>query len=130
MTYENLIGLTGAAEDSVTEENTALAVGSGSLKVLATPAMIGLVERAAAALVEKNLPPESTSVGIEMNIKHTAPSPIGMNIRAVVKIVSVDGRKIIFDVAAFDSRGEIGRGSHERFIVDKKKFQVKADSKL
>ena len=130
MTYENLIGLTGAAEDSVTEENTALAVGSGSLKVLATPAMIGLVERAAAALVEKNLPPESTSVGIEMNIKHTAPSPIGMNIRAVVKIVSVDGRKIIFDVAAFDSRGEIGRGSHERFIVDRKKFQVKADSKL
>lgn len=130
MTYENLIGLTGAAEDSVTEENTALAVGSGSLKVLATPAMICLVERAAAALVEKNLPPESTSVGIAINIKHTAPSPIGMNIRAEVKIVAIDGRKIIFDVAAFDERGEIGRGSHERFIVDRKNFQAKADAKL
>ena len=130
MTYENLIGLTGATEDSVTAENTALAVGSGSLKVLATPAMICLVERAAAALVEKNLPPESTSVGIAINIKHTAPSPIGMNIRAEVKIVAVDGRKVIFDVAAFDERGEIGRGSHERFIVDRKNFQAKADSKL
>ena len=130
MTYENLIGLTGAAEDSVTAENTALAVGSGSLKVFATPAMICLVERAAAALVEKNLPPESTSVGIAINIKHTAPSPIGMNIRAEVKIVAVDGRKVIFDVAAFDERGEIGRGSHERFIVDRKNFQAKADSKL
>ena len=130
MTYENLIGLTGTAEDFVTAENTALAVGSGSLKVLATPAMICLVERAAAALVEKNLPPESTSVGIAINIKHTAPSPIGMNIRAEVKIVAVDGRKVIFDVAAFDERGEIGRGSHERFIVDRKNFQAKADSKL
>ena len=130
MIYENLIGLTGAAEDSVTAENTALAVGSGSLKVLATPAMICLVERAAAALVEKNLPPESTSVGIAINIKHTAPSPIGMNIRAEIKIVAVDGRKVIFDVAAFDERGEIGRGSHERFIVDRKNFQTKADAKL
>lgn len=130
MTYENLIGLTGAAENSVTAENTALAVGSGSLKVLATPAMIRLVERAAAALVEKNLPPESTSVGIAINIKHTAPSPIGMNIRAEVKIVAVDGRKVIFDVAAFDERGEISRGSHERFIVDRKNFQAKADAKL
>ena len=130
MTYENLIGLTGTAADSVTAENTALAVGSGSLKVLATPAMICLVERVAAALVEKNLPPELTSVGTAINIKHVAPSPIGMNIRAEVKIVSVDGRKIIFDVAAFDELGQIGRGSHERFIVDRKKFQVKADSKL
>lgn len=130
MTYENLIGLTGAAEDSVTDDNTALAVGSGSLKVLATPAMICLIERAASALVEKNLPPESTSVGIAINIKHTAPSPIGMNIRAEVKIVAVDGRKITFDVAAFDERGEIGRGSHERFIVDRKNFQAKADAKL
>ena len=130
MSYEHLIGLTNAAEDFVTEENTALALGSGSLKVFATPAMIRLIERAAAELVEKNLPPESTSVGISLDIKHTAPTPLGMTVRADVKIISVDGRKIIFDAVAFDERGEIGRGTHERFIVDKAKFQAKADAKI
>ncbi len=130
MTYEHLRGLRNVADISVTAENTALAIGSGSLKVFATPAMIRLIERAAAELVEKNLPPESTSVGISINIKHTAPTPIGMNVRAEVEIISVDGRKIIFDVAAFDGRGEIGRGTHERFIVDREKFQSKADAKL
>lgn len=129
MTYEHLRGMRNVAEIFVTAENTALALGSGSLNVFATPAMIRLIERAAAELVEKNLPPESTSVGISINIKHTAPTPIGMSVRAEVEIISVDGRKIIFDVAAFDGRGEIGRGVHERFIVDRKKFQSKADSK-
>ena len=129
MNYQHLIGMTNAAEDFVTEENTALALKSGSLKVFATPAMICLIERAAAELVEKNLPPESTSVGISLDIKHTAPTPPGMTVRAEVKIISVDGRKIVFDAVAFDTRGEIGRGSHERFIVDRAKFQAKADAK-
>lgn len=127
--YENLIGLTNEAEDFVTEENTALALSSGSLKVFATPAMIRLIEVAAAELVEKNLPPELTSVGISLNVKHTAPTPLNMTVRAEVKIISVDGRKIIFNAVVFDERGEIGRGSHERFIVDRKKFQFKADAK-
>ena len=130
MSYEHLIGLTNAAEDFVTEENTALALGSGSLKVFATPAMIRLIERATAELVEKNLPPKSTSVGISLDIKHTAPTPLGMTVRADVKIISVDGRKIIFDAVAFDERGEIGRGTHERFIVNRTKFQAKADAKI
>ena len=127
---KNLIGLTNTAEEIVTEKNTAQALNSGSLKVFATPAMIRLIEKAAAELVEKNLPPESTSVGISLDVKHIAPTPIGLKVRADVKIISVDGRKIIFEVAAFDERGEIGRGSHERFIVDRKKFQAKADSKI
>ncbi len=129
MSYESLVGMTNAVEEIVTEKNTALALGSGSLKVFATPAMIRLIEEASATLVEKNLPLESTSVGISLNVKHTAPTPIGMKVRAEVKIISVEGRKIIFEVAAFDERGEIGRGSHERFIVDRKKFQSKADAK-
>ena len=126
---ENLIGMTNALEEVVTEKNSALALKSGSLKVFATPAMIRLIEQAAAELVEKNLPPESTSVGISINVNHTAPTPLGMNVRAEVKIISVEGRKIIFEVAAFDERGEIARGTHERFIVDRKKFQSKADAK-
>lgn len=129
MSYENLIGMTNAAEEFVTEKNTAVALGSGSLKVFATPALIRLIESAAAELVEKNLPHELTSVGIALNVRHTAPTPLAMKIRAEVKIISVDGRKIIFEVAAFDARGEIGRGTHERFVVDRKKFQSKADAK-
>ena len=128
--YENLIGLTNTAEDLVTAENTALALGSGSLKVFATPAMIRLIEIAAAELVEKNLPPELTSVGISLDIKHTAPTPLNLKVRADVKIILVDGRKVTFDVATFDERGEIGSGTHERFIVDRKKFQSKADAKI
>ena len=127
--HENLIGLTNVVEDFVTEKNTALAIGSGSLKVFATPAMICLVEKAAAEVVEKNLPSELTSVGISLNAKHTAPTPCGMKIRVEVKIISVDGRKIVFDAVASDERGEIGHGTHERFIVDRAKFQAKANAK-
>lgn len=130
MSYENLIGLTNTAEEFVTEKNTALALGSGSLEVFATPAMILLAEKASAELIEKNLPTELTSVGIALAVEHSAPTPVGMKVRVEVKIISAEGRKIIFEIAAFDERGEIGRGSHERFIVDKKKFQDKANAKL
>ena len=130
MSYENLIGLSDVRESSVAEEITARALKSGSLDVLATPEMIRLIEETSAELVEKNLPSESTSVGISLDIKHTAPTPVGMKFRAAVKTISVDGRKIVLEVAAFDERGQIGNGIHERFIVDKNKFQAKADAKL
>ena len=123
------IGLKNSVAQIVTENDTALAVGSGSLKVLATPKLIALIEKAAAELVEKNLPPEMTSVGMLVNIEHTAPTPVGMKISAEVEITEIDGRKIIFEVKANDERGEIGRGKHERFIVNREKFQAKANSK-
>lgn len=131
MQFENLkIGLKNSAESIVTENDTALKIGSGSLKVLATPKMIALMEKSAADLVEKLLPEEFTSVGISLNVQHTAPTPINMKFFAQAEIIAVDGRKIIFEVTANDERGEIGRGTHERFIVDRKKFQSKADSKI
>lgn len=123
------IGLKNSAAQVVTENDTAVAVGSGSLKVLATPKIIALIEKAAAELVEKNLSSELTSVGISVNFEHTVPTPVGMKISAEVEIIEVAGRKIIFEVAAFDEVGEIGRGTHERFIVNREKFQTKADSK-
>ena len=119
MSYESFVGLTNGAENFVTEKNTALALKSGSLKVLATPEMIRLIETAAADLLEKKLPPEKTSVGISIDVKHTAPTPVGMKFLVEVKIASVDGRKIIFDALAFDECSEIGYGCHERFIVKK-----------
>lgn len=131
MQFENLkIGLKNSVESIVTENDTALKIGSGSLKVLATLKMIALMEKSAADLVEKILPEEFTSVGISLNVRHTAPTPIGLKIFAEAVIKEIDERKITFEVSANDERGEIGRGTHERFIVDRKKFQSKADSKI
>ncbi len=130
MNFENLkVGLKNSAESFVTENDTALSVGSGSLKVLATPKMISLMEKAAADLVEKILPKNFTSVGISLNIQHTAPTPVGIKISAAAEIIEVNDRKILFEIIAEDEQGEIGRGKHERFIVDREKFQKKADSK-
>ena len=131
MQFENLkIGLKNTVAQVVTENDTALAVGSGSLKVLATPKLIALVEKAAADLAEKVLPPELTSVGTLINFEHTAPTPVNLNFRAEVEIIEVEGRKIIFNVATYDERGEIGHGFHERFIVNRENFQAKANSKF
>ena len=124
------VGMSNTVEAQSTEETTAFEMKSGSLKVLATPVMMCLMEQAAAELVERNLPDDLTSVGIAVNISHKAPTPIGLSIRAEAIITKVDGRKITFDVKAFDGVDEIGSGTHERFIVNKEKFQAKADGKL
>ena len=124
------VGMSNVIEAQSTEETTALKMKSGSLKVLATPAMMCLMEQAAAELVERNLPDDLTSVGIAININHKAPTPVGLTIKAEAVITKIDDRKIIFDVKAFDGIDEIGSGTHERFIVNKEKFQSKADLKL
>ena len=124
------VGMKNAVESTSTEETTALNMKSGSLKVLATPAMMCLMEQAAAELVEKNLPDDLTSVGISINVAHKAPTPIGLIVKAEAIITNIEGRKITFDVKAFDGIDEIGNGTHERFIVNKEKFQAKANSKL
>ena len=122
-------GLSGTAEELVTERNTAAAMGSGSLPVYATPAMTCLMEQAAAELAEANLPEGWTSVGISLQIQHKAATPVGCRIRATAKITAVEGRKLIYEVQAFDNKEEIGSGTHERFLVQKEKFLAKAKSK-
>ena len=130
MQFENLkVGLKNSVESIVTEDDTAIKVGSGSIKVLATPILIALMEKSSADLLEKILPEEFTSVGISLNVQHLSPTPIGLKIFAESEIIAVEERKIIFEVSAKDERGEIGRGTHERFIVNRKNFQSKADSK-
>ncbi len=131
MDFENLKpGLSNVEEMTVTEGETALKAGSGSLKVLATPVMVCLMEKAATNLAEKNLPPEFTSVGTSLEIKHIAPTPVNMKIRTKAILTEIDGRKLIFEVSAADEVEEIGKGRHERFIVKREKFQSKADEKI
>ena len=124
------VRMSNAVEMQSTEETTAIKMKSGSLKVLATPAMMCLMEQAAAELIEKNLPEDLTSVGISINVSHKSPTPIGLKVKAEAIITNIEDRRISFEVKAFDSVGEIGGGTHERFIVNKEKFQNKANSKI
>jgi predicted thioesterase len=120
------IGKTAAVTATVNGQNTANAVGSGSLEVFATPMMIALMERAACQCLADMLEPGQTSVGTSIDIEHTAASPLGAVITASATVTGVEGRKIEFEIAANDTKGEIGRGTHERFIVDSEKFLRKA----
>ena len=110
---------------TVTENDTALAMKSGSLKVLATPRLVCLVEEAAATLAENFLPADYTSVGTSLNVNHVAPSAINSTVRADVELIEIDGRKLTFKVTAVDDAKEIFNGIHERFIVNREKFLSK-----
>jgi predicted thioesterase len=106
----------------VTENETAIAIGSGDLEVYATPAMIALMENVAKNLVIDGLPHGYTTVGIDMSIKHIKSSPIGANITCKATLIKIDGKKLFFDVEASDDKGIIGKGSHIRYIVNSKDF--------
>ncbi|MCL6557932.1 MAG: thioesterase family protein [Firmicutes bacterium] len=124
------IGLRGEAVTRVTEENTALAYGSGEAKVFATPAMIGLMENAALSSVDPLLEPGQITVGIRVDVEHLAATPIGMEVVARSELVEIDGKRLVFRVEAHDERELIGRGTHERFIVTKERFLSRTAAKL
>ena len=122
-------GLVAEKNDVVTEKNTASALGSGGLTVYGTPAMIALMEMAALSAVAPLLPPECSTVGTELNIKHISATPVGMKVSARAELLSIDGRALVFKVEAFDEAGKIGEGTHNRFIVDNERFLTKTGSK-
>ena len=123
------VGITGEAKDQVTENNIAKTLRSGELKVYATPAMVALMEEAAYKSVRDELEEGKGTVGTEMKVKHLASTPIGMEVTAKAELIEVDRRRLVFKVEAFDERGKIGEGIHERFIIDNDKFQEKTDNK-
>lgn len=123
------IGLVGEATATVTDENTAAAVGSGGVNVFGTPMMIGLMEMAAARSVQPYLADGETTVGTLVNVSHLAATPIGMGVRATATLEQIDGRRLVFRVEAFDDREKIGEGTHERAIVQLEKFLARAGRK-
>lgn len=118
-------GLMGEAKDMVTKDNTARKFGSGSIDVYATPAMIGLMEHAALNAVDPFLPEGFSTVGIDINIKHLAATPMGLEVRAEAELTEIDGRRLVFQVEAFDEKEKIGTGQHQRFIVELDRFMAK-----
>ena len=123
------VGIKGKDTVQVVYENTATAVGSGVLEVFATPMMIALMEKTACNSVIPYLDEGDGSVGTELNIKHVAATPIGMTVTCESELIEVDGRRLVFKVEAYDEVGLIGKGTHERFIVNNEKFQTKTNNK-
>lgn len=123
-------GTKGTAELVVGEEHTAPRVGSGKIRVLATPVMINLIEAAALKAAEHLLPPGHQSLGTLLNVKHIAATPVGMKIRAEAVVTRVEGRNIHFDVSAEDEKEPIGGGTHERVIVNVERFDKRVQRKL
>ena len=122
-------GILGHEEAVVTKEMLASNVGSGLVKVFATAMMIALIEKAAVFSVEPFLEPGQGTVGTHVDVSHCSATPLGMKVWAETELVEIDRRKLVFKVAAYDERGLIGEGRHERFIIDNLKFQAKADAK-
>ncbi len=123
-------GIARMMTDVVTEENTARSLGSGSLAVYGTPAMLLLVEKAAVALLEGRLEEGMTSVGTRLDVEHLAPTPVGGKVSCAVTLIKIEDRKLTFRVLVEDQTGIIGKGTHERFLVDADRFQAKADSRV
>ncbi len=122
-------GIVGEKSVAVTMENTAIAMGSGTLRVFATPAMIALIEGCCAESVEELLGEGVTSVGTAVNIEHLSASPLGAGIFCKSELTAFDGRKLDFSVEVFDNAGLIGRGTHTRFTVKAESFLKKANAK-
>lgn len=123
------IGLTAQTTTVVEAKNTALSVGSGLAEVYATPMMIALMEKAAYMAVQPLLPEGFSTVGIRIDASHLAATPVGMAVRAVATLVEVSGKKLVFDIDAFDERDKIGEARHERFVVEDSRFTQKAYAK-
>jgi fluoroacetyl-CoA thioesterase len=123
------LGTIGTAELVVAPEHTAPRIGSGRIAVLATPVMINLIEAAALACVEHLLPEGHQSLGIHLDVKHFAATPVGMRVTATVELAGVEGRRLSFRVLARDEVEPIGEGSHERVVVNVDRFDQRVQRK-
>jgi fluoroacetyl-CoA thioesterase len=115
-------GLRGETTLLVAEEDTARHLGSGGVRVLATPQMILMMERAGVAAVDALLPAGYVTVGAHLDVRHLAPTPVGFEVRAVAELVAVEGRRLTFRVTVHDGAEVVGEGYHERYVVDLERF--------
>ena len=124
------VGLKGRAEAVVCGANTAQAACSGALPVFGTPFMCALMEEAAWKSIAPCLEEGQSTVGTRLSVSHDSATPIGMKVWAESEVAKVDGKHLVLTVAAFDERGMIGQGIHERFIVTDERFLAKTAKKL
>ena len=120
-----------AETDIVVEDHlTADRMGNPGFKVLSTPALVQLFEAASIRAIAPHRDlPLSGSVGMRIEVEHVAATPIGMHVRCTAKVVNVDGRRVSFTLEAHDEKELIGKGTHERFLVDPAKFLARVEVK-
>jgi len=123
-------GLTASIQFQVEDGSTARQLGSGTVDVLATPELVRLMEVAAVAALTDHIPPAYTSVGVSLDIKHLAPTPVGLGGEVRATLIEVQGRRLKFKVAAYDDVEEVGQGTHERVLVEVENFVTRANRKL
>lgn len=124
------VGLKGRAETVVNEHNTAQAACSGALSVFGTPFMCALMEEAAWKSIAPHLEAGQSTVGTKLNVSHDSATPMGMTVWAESEVTQVDGKRIVLKVSAYDEKGLIGQGEHERFIITDDRFLAKCAKKL
>ena len=123
-------GLTGTADFLVGSQHTAPSIGSGLVPVLGTPVMINVIEAAALAAVERLLPTGHQSLGIHLDVRHFAATPVGMRVRAIAELIAIEGRTLSFRVEARDDLQPIGDGMHQRVVVNVARFDQRVQRKL
>ena len=123
------IGLIKEKESVVTENMSAVSMHSGGLRVLATPCMIALMEETALECAAPELDDGYGSVGTSVSIHHIAPTPVGMKVHVRARLTAIKGRKLTFELEAFDEKEKIGYGTHERCVIHNERFQKKCDEK-
>jgi fluoroacetyl-CoA thioesterase len=124
------VGLIGEVVLTVEAGMLAGAVGSGGLDVFSTPSLIASMENAARNAVEQSLGDEETTVGVRVDVRHLAPTPVGAEVRVRAELVAIDGRRLTFRVEAFDAFEQIGEGTHERAIVNAQRLLARATAKV
>ena len=124
------VGIKGKQSVEVVEANTAKSVGSGLLPVFATPAMAALMEKTASESVAEYLGEGEGTVGISLNIRHLAATPIGMTVTCESELVEIDRKRLVFSLKVIDGKDIIGDGTHERFVINNERFMEKAKAKL
>ena len=122
-------GLVGEIRHTVTEAETAATYGSGLVPTLSTPHLVALMENAARESVQEYLPAGQSTVGTLVNMRHLAPTPVGMEVRLRAEVLAVDGRRLELQVEAWDAVEKIGSCQHERFIIDWERFMQRVAKK-
>ena len=119
-------GLTARVELTVTDADTAQALGSGDVPVLGTPRLLALAEAATVAATARQLPGGITTVGIRAEVEHRAPTPVGRTVTALATLAKVDGRKLLFEVVVRDGETLVAEVRVERMVLDRQRFIAKA----
>ena len=123
-------GMTREDSFKISMDNSAIHIGSGSSRVLATPWMIAFMERVSHRLLTCCLPEGDSSVGTHLDVRHLAPTPVGATIRVKVEVLSVDENRVYFFIEAWDNVEKIGEGNHERVVIDEARFLRRVEKKL